>query len=102
MCLTSSVFALPGPVMRTAPASATIDDRLQKLVILRGVPAADRVGLVMDVFRRMIRAHDEPLHVGRTEMENAGFAVIDPNDGVVMTAGHGTGSLRRSTGHEDQ
>ena len=57
-------------------------------MICRRMPAPDTIGLVMDVFRRMIRMHDKALNVRRTEMENARFPVIDPDDSMIVMAGH--------------
>jgi hypothetical protein len=42
----------------------------------------------MDVLRRMLRMHDKTLDVRQAEMENAGFPVIDPDDGMIVRAGH--------------
>ena len=89
MCLINSVLAFAGPVTRNrAGVRYRLSDRLQEGVILRGVPAADRVGLVVDVSGRMIRVQHEPLHVGRAEMEYARFVVIDPDDRVKMVVVH--------------
>ena len=91
MCLISSVLALAGPVTRTAPASAIVRHSLQEGVILRGVPAAYGVCLVVDVLGRVIRMQHEPFHIARTEMEHAGFMVIDPHDRMKVVAAHGIG-----------
>jgi hypothetical protein len=58
------------------------------MVVFRGMSAADAIGLVMDVLRRMLRMHDKTLDVRQAEMENAGFPVIDPDDGMIVRAGH--------------
>ena len=89
MCLIISVFALAGPVTRTAPASA-IDwaNCLKEGVILRGMPAPDRVCLVVDVFGRVIRVQHEPFHVGWAEMEYACLMMIDPDSRMKVTMGH--------------
>ena len=55
------------------------------VVILRGVPAADGIRLVMDVPGRMIRVQNESFDVCRAEMEHARFMVINPNDGMIAT-----------------
>ena len=55
-----------------------MSDSLKEGVILRGVPAPDRVRLMVDVFGRMIRAKDEPFHIGWAEVEYPCFMVIDP------------------------
>ena len=49
------------------------DDGLKEIVILRGVPAADGVCLMVDVPRRMVRVQHQPLDFGRTEMETRGL-----------------------------
>src|SRR4029077_13798563 len=65
-------------------------DSLKEGVVLRGVPAPDGVCLMVDVLGRTIRMQDEPFHIGRTEMEHAGFMVIDPDDRMKVMAIHGT------------
>jgi hypothetical protein len=62
--------------------------RVEIGLILRGVPAPDRVCLVMDVPGRMIRVQNKPFDVGRTDMKHARFMVIDPDDGVIVMRGH--------------
>jgi len=60
-----------------------------KIVMVRGgVPAANRIRLVMNVFGRMLRMDDEPFDIGPTEMKNARLPMIDPDDDVAMMAGH--------------
>jgi len=66
-----------------------LSDSLKEGVILRGVPAPDGVCLMVDVLGRMIRVQHEPFHIGRTEMEHAGFMMIDPNDRMKVMATHG-------------
>ena len=75
-------------------------DRLQEGVILRGVPAADGICLVVDVSGRIIRVQHEPFHLGRAEMEHARLTVIDPDDRVKVIAAHGMGPFagRRRSG----
>jgi hypothetical protein len=63
-------------------------DGVKILMISGSVSAPDRIGLVMDVLRRMLRMHDKTLDVRQAEMENAGFPVIDPDDGMIVRAGH--------------
>jgi hypothetical protein len=46
---------------------------------------------MVDVLGRMIRMQHEPFHIGRTEVEHAGFMVIDPDDRVKVMATHGIG-----------
>ncbi len=49
---------------------------------------------MMDVLGRTIRMQNEPLDIGRAEMEYARLAVIDPDDGmVVMCCAHGISPL---------
>ena len=72
-------------VCRTGDENCTgichgLDDSLEIMVVFRSMSAADAIGLVMDVLRRMLRMHDKTLDVRRAEMENAGFPVIDPDD----------------------
>jgi hypothetical protein len=43
---------------------------------------------MVDVLGRTIRMQDEPFHIGRTEMEHAGFMVIDPDDRMKVMAIH--------------
>ena len=57
-------------------------------MIRADMPVSHGVGLVMDVLRRMLRPHDQSFDLGRAEMENAGLAMIDPDDGVVVMSGH--------------
>src|SRR5262249_50311842 len=64
---------------------------LKEGVVLRGVPVAYGVCLMVNVLGRMIRMQHEPFHIGRTEMEHARFMVIDPDDGMKVMARHGMG-----------
>jgi hypothetical protein len=57
-------------------------------VIFGGMAAADGIGFVVDVPGRVIRVQDQLVDVGRAEMEDAGFVVIDPHDGMKVMAGH--------------
>jgi hypothetical protein len=59
-------------------------DGLEKVVILRRVPAADGICLVVDVPGRMIRVQHQPFDIRRAEMEHPRFMVINPNDHVVV------------------
>jgi hypothetical protein len=61
-------------------------DGLKKSVILRRMPAADGVGLVMDVFGRIVRVENQLVDVSRAEMKYASFMMIYPDDGVIMLA----------------
>jgi hypothetical protein len=73
--------------------SAGIGDRpdggLKEVVILRGVPAADGIRLMVDVPGRVIRVQYQPLDIRGTEMEDPGFMVIDPYDRMKMAGSHG-------------
>ena len=85
MCLSNSVFALAGPVIKITPASA-IDwaTRWRKVVIFGRMSTTDAIGFVMQVPCWIIRMHDKLLGVRGLEMEHAGFAMIDPNHGMIM------------------
>jgi hypothetical protein len=70
-------------------------DRAKKIVIFRGMSASDGVSFMMDVSRRMIRMQDESFDVRRAEMENAGFVMINPDDGVMVMVVHEIKTLSR-------
>ena len=57
---------------------------LEKVVIFGGMSATDAIGFVMQVPSWIIRMHDKLVGVRRVEMEHAGFAMIDPNHGMMM------------------
>jgi hypothetical protein len=59
---------------------------LQESVILRGMPAAYGIRLVMDMPGRIMRVDDQPVDVRRAEMKNASFMMIDPDDGMIVIA----------------
>src|ERR1700730_10395560 len=63
-------------------------DGVKIVVIRRGVPAADRVCLVMDMPGRMVRVQNEPFDIFRIEMEHTCFTVINPVAGVIMMRVH--------------
>ena len=65
-----------------------LGDRVKKGLIFRGVPAADRIGLVMNVLGGIVGVLHQLLDIGRVEMEYARLAMIDPDDGVMMMTGH--------------
>jgi len=69
------------------------DDGMKVLMICSSVTAPDRIGLVMDVFGRMVWMDDEPFDIGPAKIENTRFPMIDPDDGVVMVGGHIAQSL---------
>ena len=43
---------------------------------------------MMDMFGRVIRMQNEFLDIDRIEMKYAGFAMIDPDDGVIVMRSH--------------
>jgi hypothetical protein len=63
-------------------------------MIFGGMAAADGIRLVVDVPGPMIRVQGQPVDVGRAEMEDAGFVVIDPDDGVKVMAVHAMAPLQ--------
>ena len=60
------------------------DHVLKEGVIFGGVPAADRVGFVMNVSSGMLRMHDDLVNIRRVEMKHPRFMVIDPNGSVIV------------------
>src|SRR5207302_1674708 len=60
------------------------DHVLKEGMIFGGVPAADRVGFVMNVSSGMLRMHDELVNIRRVEMKHPRFMVIDPNGSVIV------------------
>jgi hypothetical protein len=58
---------------------------MQEILILAGVSAADRIGLVVDMPRWIMRMNDEAFGVVAIEMKDARFAMIDPDNCVIMT-----------------
>ena len=66
-------------------------NRVQEVLVGRGMATADRTRLVMHLLGRVIRMQDELLDICRIEMEYPCLAVIDPNDGVIMMRAHGKG-----------
>jgi len=63
-------------------------DGVKVVVILCGISASDGIGFMMKVSCRMIRMQNESFHVRRAEMENAGFAMINPDDGMIVMDAH--------------
>lgn len=59
-----------------------------EVLILRRVPAADGICLVVDVPGRMVRVQHQPFDIRRAEMEHPRFMMIDPNNRVVVRS-HG-------------
>jgi len=52
------------------------------------VTAPNRICLVVDVLRRMLRTQDKSFDIGMAKMEYARFAMIYPNDGMVVVRTH--------------
>lgn len=57
------------------------------VLILGGFSRPDTVGFVVKVLRRIVGMEHEVVDTLTIEMKDARFAMIDPDDGVVM-AGH--------------
>jgi hypothetical protein len=79
--------ARPGDEKRATIRNRS-DDGLKEVPIFHGVPAAQRVCLMMDMPRRVIRVQYQPFDIRRAEVEYAGFMVINPNDSVIVAAWH--------------
>ena len=62
-------------------------DLLEELLV-QGRATADRVGLVVDVSRWIVWMEDHVIDLGRVEIEDLCFSVINPDNRVIM-AGHG-------------
>ena len=62
--------------------------RLEKILILRGMAAADGICLVVDVPGRMIGMQRLLFGLGGAEMKHPGFVVIDPDGCVIMLDCH--------------
>ena len=60
------------------------DHVLKEGVILRGVPATDRVRFVMNVSSGMLRMHDDLVNIRCVEMKHPRFMVIDPDGSVIV------------------
>jgi hypothetical protein len=60
------------------------DHVLKEGVIFGSVPAADRVGFVMNVSSGMLRTHDDLVNIRRAEMKHPRFMVIDPDGSVIV------------------
>jgi hypothetical protein len=75
-------------------------DLLEELVIRGRIATADRVGLVLDVARRIVRLGDYAIDLFPVEMEDLCFSMINPDNRVIMAV-HGcarTGIWRRLQG----
>src|SRR5882762_4097977 len=60
------------------------DHVLKEGVILRDVPATDRVRFVMNVSSGMLRMHDDLVNIRCVEMKHPRFMVIDPDGSVIV------------------
>ena len=63
-----------------AGVSDGLRNAMKKILILRGVPAADGIRLVMDMPSRVVGMQHELVDSRQPEMEYARLAVIDPDD----------------------
>jgi hypothetical protein len=68
-----------------AGVSHRVRHALEEVVILARVPAADAVGLVVQVPGGIIGMYDEAVDLCCVEMKHARFAMIDPHHGVVVS-----------------
>src|SRR6202035_4019593 len=68
------------------------DHVLKEGVIFGGVPAADRVGFVVNVSSGMLRMHDDLVNIRRVAVEHPRFMVIDPDSSVIVVR-HDVSSL---------
>jgi hypothetical protein len=73
-------------------------DGLEIVMIHRDMPAADGICLVMDVLGRMIWMQNESFYFSRIEVKHARFAVINPNDRVIVMLCHEMGLSCQSMG----
>ena len=80
MCLTNSVLALAGPVIRTAPDPATaFSDGLKVIFDLLAHVHSQSSWLYGEKYYRFDRGDaDADRWTSVDKMENAGFAVVDP------------------------
>src|ERR1700674_5233695 len=67
-----------------------LSDRVEIVMIFRGVSTPDGVRLVMDVLGRVVRVQDKSFNIRWAEMEHTRFVVINPNDGMEVMLAHGT------------
>jgi hypothetical protein len=61
-------------------------DRLKESVILRRMPAADAVRLVVDMSGWMLGVENQLVDIRRANMKDARFMMIDPDHGMKMLA----------------
>ena len=59
---------------------------MEIVLILRGMPAADGIGFVMDVLGWVVWMQHQSVNVREAEMKYTSFLVIDPDYGVKVTA----------------
>ncbi|MGA7971176.1 MAG: hypothetical protein WCA36_00080 [Pseudolabrys sp.] len=70
-------------------------DRVQKFLVRADFAAPHRAGLVMEMLGWVIRVQHQLVGLGRIEMEDPRFAMVDPNDGVVMMCAQRPGPFWR-------
>jgi hypothetical protein len=73
----------------SASVRKRLGDRVEIVMIFRGVSAPDGVRLVMDVLGRAVGVQDKSFNIGWTEMEHTRFVVINPNHGMEVMLVHG-------------
>jgi hypothetical protein len=61
-----------------------IQNLLEELLAFMDMPAADRIGFVMNMPRRHLGVKDNLIGAGKAEVKNAGLLMVDPDDGVEM------------------
>ena len=73
----------------------------QEFLAFMDVAAADRIGLVMNMPRRHVGMKDDLIEAGKTEMEDPGLQMVDPDDRVKMML-HGFGPSVDELNHSFQ
>ncbi|MFZ0654190.1 MAG: hypothetical protein WCC54_20185 [Pseudolabrys sp.] len=63
-------------------------DGLKVILIFLRMSTPNRVGFMVDVLGWMVWMQHRSLDIRRGQMENAGFAVVDPNDGMIVRTVH--------------
>ena len=63
-------------------------DLLEEFVVQGRIATANRVGLVVDVARWIVWMEDHAIDLGRIEIEDLCFSMINPDNRVIMD-GHG-------------
>jgi len=61
-----------------------IQNLLEEWLAFVDMPAADRIGFVMNMPRRHLGVKDNLIGAGKAEVKNAGLLMVDPDDGVEM------------------